>query len=77
MNDRRHGTLPALALWVLVVVGNMAMIVANAGAAVVIAVLGTVLAGLAALGAVVLRRGQAARVRVSAAVPDRRQPAKH
>jgi hypothetical protein len=70
MNHRRHGTLPALALWVLVVVGNMAMIVANAGLAVVIATLGIVFAGLAALGAFVLRRGHAAPVRV----PVRRRP---
>jgi hypothetical protein len=78
MNHRRHGTVPALALWVLIVVGNMAMIVANAGLAVVIAVLGVVFAGLAALGYVVLRRGHGAdapaRVRAPLAMPVRRQP---
>jgi hypothetical protein len=71
MNHRRHGTLPALALWVLVVVGNMAIIVANAGAAVVIATLGVVFAGLAAIGVVILRRGHAAPARVPVA---RRRP---
>jgi hypothetical protein len=74
MNHRRHGTLPALALWVLVVVGNMAIIVANAGMAVVIATLGVVFAGLAALGAVILRRGHAAPARMPVAVPARRRP---
>ena len=74
MNHRRHGTLPALALWVLVVVGNMAIIVANAGAAVVIATLAVVFVGLAALGAFILRRGQSASARVPVAVPARRRP---
>jgi hypothetical protein len=66
--------VPALALWVLVVVGNMAMIVANAGLTVVIATLGVVFAGLAALGAFILRRGHATPARVPVAVPARRRP---
>jgi hypothetical protein len=76
MNHRRHGTVPALALWVLIVVGNMAMIVANAGAAVVVATVGLVTAGLVALAVLVLRRGHAtpARVHAPIAIPLRRQP---
>jgi hypothetical protein len=66
--------VPALALWVLVVVGNMAMIVANAGLTIVIATLGVVFVGLAALGAFILRRGHAAPARVRVAVPARRRP---
>lgn len=75
MNHRRHATVPALALWTLIVVGNMAMIVANAGAAVVVATVGLIMFGLVALGVLIVRRGQATPARLPApiAVPVRRR----
>ena len=74
MNHRRHGTVPALALWVLVVVGNMAMIVANAGLTVVIATFGRRLRRPRRTRRFILRRGHAAPARVPVAVPARRRP---
>jgi uncharacterized protein (DUF58 family) len=72
---RRHGTKPGLALWMLVAVGDLALIVANLGVAMMIALLGVVTAAAAGLGASVMRRTVAARqqVPVPVSTPARRR----
>jgi hypothetical protein len=71
MIHRRAGGKPSLALWMLVAVGNVAIIVANAGTAALIALVGLMTAGAAALGMSVVRRAAAARAAVPVAVPVR------
>jgi hypothetical protein len=73
MVHRRPGGKPSLALWMLVAVGDLVIIVANAGMAALIALAGVVTAAAAAVGAAVIRRTAAARAAVPApvAVPVR------
>jgi len=73
MIHRRAGGKPSLALWMLVAVGDLAIIVANAGMAALIAFVGLVTAAAAAVGTSIVRRAAAARAAVPApvAVPVR------
>jgi hypothetical protein len=68
MIHRRPGGKPSLALWMLVAVGDLAIIIANAGMAALIALVGLVTAAVAAVGTSVVRRAATARASVPAPV---------
>jgi hypothetical protein len=72
MIHRRRATLPGLALWMLVAVGDLALVIANLGVAAVLALVGVMTAALAAVVSV-MRRAGAARDQVPVAVPVRRR----
>jgi len=73
MIHRRPGGKSSVALWMLVALGDLAIIVANAGMAALIALVGLVTAAAAAVGTSFIRRAAAARTAVPApvAVPVR------
>ncbi len=68
MVHRRHGTLPSFLLWALVAVGDLVLIVLNAGLAVLITFLCVVTGGAVAGCASRLRRARN-RVAATTAVP--------
>jgi hypothetical protein len=68
MVHRRHGSIPSFVLWALVVLGNLVLLVVNAGLAVLITVLCVVTGGAVAGCASRLRRARA-RVAATTAAP--------
>ncbi|HTF12095.1 MAG TPA: hypothetical protein VK659_28385 [Asanoa sp.] len=65
MLHRRPGSIPSYLLWALVALGDLALVVLNAGLTLLIAL---ATCGLIAVGAAILRR-QRHRVPVTVAVP--------
>jgi hypothetical protein len=59
MAHRRHGSMPSIALWVLVAIGDLVIIIVNAGMAALIALGGLVTAGIAGFFASLFRRSRA------------------
>jgi len=56
MAHRRHGSTPSYALWTLVGIGDLALLVANVGVTVLIALCAILTLGLAGFGASVVKR---------------------
>jgi hypothetical protein len=70
MSYRRHGSKTTIALWMLVAVGDVALILASAGVVALVALVGVVALAVGMAGAwLLLRRGVTGEERVAAPVP--------
>lgn len=62
MRSRCRGTKPSVALWMLVAIGDLAILVASLGVVALIALVGVVTVAVGAVGGwLVLRRGEPSR----------------
>ena len=72
MLHRRHGTLPAYLLWALVIIGDLMLVVVNAGLTALVVLLCVATGGALAGCASRLRRGHHHRVPATSAMPFKR-----
>jgi hypothetical protein len=73
---RRHGSKPTLALWMLVAIADVALLVATAGALVVLLVVaGAVILAAGVAGVWMLQRRAAPQQEVAVWLPQRRRTA--